>query len=124
MRVRISMSFLGEIDEFGAAAGPTCVVDLADQASNEGLGLSLADGKALLAWAQQGIVQRQLRSREDRERRCAHCGAPRQLKDRHGIQLRSLFGKVGAKVGRWQPCGCAARCKLSAGRRREQFGSA
>jgi hypothetical protein len=46
-------------------------------------------------------------TREDRERRYAHCGVPRQLKDRHGIQLRSLFGKVGAKVGRWQPCGCA-----------------
>jgi hypothetical protein len=33
--------------------------------------------------------------------------AQRRLKDRHGIQLRSLFGRVGAQVRRWHPCRCA-----------------
>jgi hypothetical protein len=99
MRVRTSMGFLGEIEEVGVQAGPTCIAELPDQAANEGLGLSLADGKALLAWAQQSIVQRQLRTREDRERCCAHCDAPGSSRTGTASNCEVCLAKWGPRSG-------------------------
>ena len=63
--------------------------DLADLAS---LGLTLAEGKQLLAGVQQGIVATQTRVHAVRRPECRSCGTACRVKDyrRHGIA--TLFG--------------------------------
>jgi len=79
--------------------------DLTDLAS---LGLSLAEGKRLLAVLQQEIVAAQARVHAARRPECRGCGTACRVKDyrRHGIA--TLFGQVKVRLPRFHCAGCGA----------------
>src|SRR3954449_8630651 len=65
--------------------------DLGDIAD---LGLTLAQGKQLVALVQQAIVTAQSRDHAARRPLCRSCGAAWQVKDYRPRQIATLFGQV------------------------------
>ena len=75
-----------------------------DEYSPGTVGLTLAQGKLMLAGLQHHLVQAQT---EDHCRRRRRCGAPRPIKDKRSRRLSSLFGTVKVSAPRFEPCRCA-----------------
>jgi hypothetical protein len=75
--------------------------DLSDLAN---LGLTLAEGKRLLAGLQQQIVAAQARSHALRRPACQSCGAVCQVKDYRNHAVATLFGQVALRLPRFR-CG-------------------
>jgi len=79
--------------------------DLADLAS---LGLTLAEGKRLLAGVQQGLVAAQARTHAAARRPvCRGCGAACRVKDHRHHAVATLFGRVTVRLPRFRCAGCA-----------------
>src|SRR3954454_9028797 len=78
-----------------------CLGELGDIAA---LGLTLAQGKQLVALVQQEIVT----SRDHAVRRplCRSCGTACQLKDYRPHQIATLFGQVTLRLPRFRCAGC------------------
>ncbi len=72
----------------------------------EDVGLSLADGKALLAAVQDRIVQAQAAAWTARHRCCEACGARRRSKGSYPVLFRTLYGDVQLTSPRLHRCGC------------------
>ncbi len=70
------------------------------------LGLSLAEGKVILASVQHVLVTAQADAHCRHRRRCSHCGAARPLKDHRSRRLVSLFDTVEVRAPRFEPCRC------------------
>jgi hypothetical protein len=77
------------------------------------LGLSLEEGKAVLAVVQRHLVAAQVDEHCRSRRRCDRCGAPRPLKDLRPRRLISLFGVVEVRAPRFGPCRCGVACRRS-----------
>src|SRR4051794_33706098 len=77
------------------------------------LGLSLEEGKAVLAAVQRHLVTAQVDEHCRSRRRCDRCGAQRPLKDRRPRRLTSLFGVVEVRAPRFGPCRCGVACRRS-----------
>jgi hypothetical protein len=77
------------------------------------LGLSLKEGKAILAAVQCHLVAAQVDEHCRNRRRCDRCGAQRPLKDLRSRRLASLFGVVAVRAPRFGPCRCGAACRRS-----------
>jgi hypothetical protein len=75
--------------------------------SSEGIGLTLADAKALLAELQQRIVQDQVAEYVTCARVCPDCMALRHLRDQRTRTLQTLFGTVEVAAPRIRLCSCA-----------------
>jgi hypothetical protein len=71
------------------------------------IGLTLADGKQVLADLQVHLVRAQAEDHCRRRRHCQRCGAQLPLKDRRSRRLVSLFGTVEVRAPRFTPCRCA-----------------
>src|SRR4051794_41901455 len=80
-----------------------CSGDLGDIAD---LGLSLAQGKQLVAVVQQAIVTAQSRDHALRRPDCRTCTAPCQIKDYRPHQIATLFGQVTLRLPRFRCAGC------------------
>src|SRR5919107_1898353 len=79
-----------------------CSGDLGDIAD---LGLSLAQGKQLVAVVQQAIVTAQSQDHAARRPLCRSCGAPCQIKDYRPHQIATLFGQVTLRLPRFRCAG-------------------
>ena len=77
------------------------------------LGLSLEEGKAVLAAVQRHLVTAQVDEHCRSRRRCDRCGAQRPLKDQRPRRLISLFGVVEVRAPRFGPCRCGVACRRS-----------
>src|SRR4028119_142603 len=77
------------------------------------LGLSLEQGKAILAVVQRHLVAAQVDEHCRSRRRCERCGAQRPLKDLRPRRLVSLFGVVAVRAPRFGPCRCGPACRRS-----------
>src|SRR5215218_9262902 len=77
------------------------------------LGLSLEEGKAVLAAVQRHLVTAQVDEHCRSRRRCDRCGAQRPLKDQRPRRLISLFGVVEVRASRFGPCRCGVACRRS-----------
>jgi hypothetical protein len=77
--------------------------DLTDLAS---LGLTLAEGKQLLAGVQQEIVAAQARLHAALRPECRHCGTPCRMKDYRQHEVATLFGQVTVRLPRFLCAGC------------------
>ena len=71
------------------------------------LGLTLDDGKTLLAGVQRHLVQGRVAEYSALRRRCSHCQGLRPLKDARTRRLNSLFGTIEVPAPRFKPCRCA-----------------
>ena len=74
------------------------------------IGLTLEEGKHLLAALQVHLAQAQAED-HSRRRRCQRCGAQRPLKDQRSRRLVSLFGTVEVRAPRFTLCRCAVTCR-------------
>ena len=77
--------------------------DLVEIAS---LGLTLAEGKLLLAGLQQQIVAAQARDHAVRRPDCRSCGAVCCVKDYRDHAIATLFGQVKVRLPRFRCAGC------------------
>jgi hypothetical protein len=77
--------------------------DLGDIAA---LGLTLAQGKQLVALVQQEIVTAQSRDHAVRRPLCRSCGTACQVKDYRPHQIATLFGQVTLRLPRFRCAGC------------------
>jgi hypothetical protein len=98
--------------EVTRADGTVCVHEIGggavvDEYSPGAVGLTLAEGKLVLAGLQHHLVQAQTEDHCRRRRRCQRCGAPRPIKDKRSRCLLTLFGTVNVSAPRFEPCRCA-----------------
>jgi hypothetical protein len=70
------------------------------------LGLTLAEGKALLKALQEIVVQQQLTAYLKTQRPCTHCGHPQRSKGYHATQVRTVFGTIPIHSLRLYQCPC------------------
>src|SRR5687767_3916982 len=88
--------------------------DLGDIAA---LGLTLSQGKRLVALVQREIVTAQSRDHAVRRPLCCSCGAACQVKDYRPHQIATLFGQVTLRLPRFRSPTAAGRKRGMAGRR-------
>ncbi|SEK13178.1 hypothetical protein SAMN05192539_106421 [Paraburkholderia diazotrophica] len=69
-------------------------------------GLSLAEGRQLLAALQQRVAQDQIRAYDALRRPCRHCGRYRRIKDWRTRIFATALGKVAVKVPTVISCLC------------------
>ena len=72
----------------------------------ETLGLTLAEGKQLLAKVQQSVVQQQVETYVAQPQYCPHCEKKHTLKDDKPLTIRTVFGKFQLKSPRFYTCPC------------------
>lgn len=72
----------------------------------ETLGLSLAEGKAVLKSIQEVVVEWQMADYLPKQRTCPACGKTRRSKDSHPIEIRTVFGSLPVDSPRLEHCGC------------------
>jgi len=70
------------------------------------LGLTLAEGKAILKALQAVVVEQQMTAYFDRQRPCAHCGSLQRSKGYHAMQFRTVFGTMPVHSPRLHRCSC------------------
>ena len=73
------------------------------------LGMSLAEGKALLAAAQQHLVNGQCEGIASAHAQCEECDAKLGVKGWRQRQIRTVFGLVSVQSPRVRYCRCAGR---------------
>jgi hypothetical protein len=73
------------------------------------LGLTLAEGRALLAEVQSLLVSEQTAGWMESQLACHRCGSMLAHKDARSIVLRTVFGKVDVPNPRLWACSCAAK---------------
>ena len=82
----------------------------------EGLGLTLAEAKDLLAGVQETMVAAQVAAFETQQECCSDCGRARRRNGRHEIVYRTPFGKLRLDSPRFYACPCqeaAPRASIS-----------
>ena len=81
------------------------VVERRDRSLSQ-LGLTLAEGRSLLAEVQSALVSQQVAGWVSGETDCRRCGLALCHKDSRSIVLRTVFGKVTMKSPRLWSCAC------------------
>lgn len=76
-------------------------------ASEEDLGLSLAEAKSILKQIQQALLQDQVEEVSEVARVCRFCGTYLPIHDRRQRRIDTLFGRVTVEVPRVQMCMCS-----------------
>jgi hypothetical protein len=106
MKLRVMVELTG-------SDGTVCKCEVSAGASSTtecsaaAVGLTLADGKRMLAGLQNHLVQAQTEEYCRQRRVCSHCGSQRPLKDVRARRLSSVFGTVEVRAPRFMPCRCA-----------------
>lgn len=96
----------GETSETEAAI--VAVVERQDRSVAD-LGLTLAEGRALLAAVQSVLVSEQTAGWMEGQLACHRCGSMLAHKDARSIVLRTVFGKVDVPSPRLWACSCGAK---------------
>jgi hypothetical protein len=104
--MRVSILFQITDDDGAAVAAQEIAAFEKATTRPEDVGLSLADGKALLAAVQGRIVQAQAAAWTARHRCCEACGARRRSKGSYPVLFRTLYGDVQLASPRLHRCGC------------------
>ena len=101
----------------GAAPAEATTVEVVERqdGSVANLGLTLAEGRALLTKAQSILVSQQTASWMTIQVVCHRCGSMLAHKDSRFIAMRTVFGKVKVPSPRLWACGCTGK---PGGRRR------
>lgn len=96
------------IDDLGEAA-PVRLAVIERESTTSPLGLSLAEGKELLASAQKYLVAEHSLSIADAHSYCSRCDVRLGVKGWHQRQIRTVFGLVVVRSPRLRCCACAGR---------------
>lgn len=104
MRVRVLLQITAEDGTAGDAAEVASFEKETERP--EDLGLSIAEGKALMAAVQQRIVNAQTTSWAERHRCCEVCGVRRHSKGGYPVVFMTLYGDVRISCPRLHRCPC------------------
>ena len=104
MRVSILLQITDDAGRTGVAEKIAAFEKATEQV--EDVGLSLAQGKALLAAVQHRVVQGQAGNWAGRHRCCASCGSRRRSNGSYPVLFRTLFGDVRLASPRLHRCAC------------------
>ena len=104
MRVSILLQITADDGTIGSVAEIAAFEKATERA--EDVGLSLAQGKALLAAVQYRVVQGQVGEWAGRHRCCIECGIPRRSNGSYPILFRTLYGDVQLASPRLYCCAC------------------
>lgn len=74
----------------------------------ETLGMSLSEGKALVAGVQDFVIAQQAHEYLEQQRTCPACGRRHTSKDSGSTPIKTLFGTVNMANPRWNRCSCQA----------------
>ena len=96
------------IDDLGETA-PVRLAVIERESTTSPIGLSLAEGKELLASAQRDFVAEQLLSIAGAYSYCSRCGVRLGVKGWHHRQIHTVFGLVDVRSPRLRCCACAGR---------------
>src|SRR3984893_9644592 len=95
----------GDNDMVEHGEGVLAVVDRPDCCLAE-LGLTLAEGRSLLAKVQTELISKQVQRWLSGQTQCQSCGATLSHKDSRSTVLRTIYGKVTVKSPRLWSCAC------------------
>lgn len=104
MRVSILLQITADDGTAGSAEEVAMFEKATERA--EDVGISLSDGKALLAAVQRQVVQAQAEEWARRHRCCASCGTPRRCNGSYPVLFRTLYGDVQLASPRLHRCAC------------------
>jgi hypothetical protein len=104
MRVRILLQLTDDDGSAGAAEEIATFAKATERP--EDLGLSIAEGKALLAAVQHRTVVAQVAEWSKRHRCCATCGERRRVKGSYPTTFHTLYGDVELNSPRLHRCAC------------------
>jgi hypothetical protein len=76
------------------------------QLAMETLGLSLAEGKAILSGVQDFVASQQISEDLKRRRSCPNCGERHHSQAAGTSTIESVFGPVAVPNPRWERCAC------------------
>ncbi len=95
----------------GATAAEATIVDVVERQDHSvaDLGLTLAEGRALLAKVQSILVSQQTAGWMASQLACCRCGSVLAHKDSRSIVIRTVFGKVEVPSPRLWACSCAGK---------------
>jgi hypothetical protein len=82
-------------------------IERAEEISPATVGLTIAEGKALLASLQSQIVTEQIQRYVASVKACPECGKAFRTKGYYRSTLRSVYGKVGMRIRRLRKCPCS-----------------
>jgi hypothetical protein len=104
MRVKVLLQITAD----DGTAGDAAEVAVFDKQTErpEDLGLSIAEGKALMAAVQQQVVDTQAVSWVERQRCCEACGTRRHSKGSYPVIFMTLYGDVKLSSPRLHRCPC------------------
>lgn len=94
------------VDEFGETERERLAV-IDRELSTDPVGMSLAEGKALLAATQRYLVEHQGRSIAAAHSYCDQCESRLSIKGWHRRQIRTVFGRVTVRSPRLRNCACS-----------------
>jgi hypothetical protein len=83
------------------------MIERAEEISPATVGLTIAEGKALLASLQKQIVTAQVQRHVASIRCCPQCGKAFRTKGYYRSTLRSVYGNVGMRIRRLRKCPCS-----------------
>lgn len=104
MRVKVLLQITADDGTAGGAA-EVAVFDKQTERP-EDLGLSIAEGKVLMAAVQQRVVDTQAMWWAERQRCCEACGARRHSKGSYPVVFMTLYGDVKLSSPRLHRCPC------------------
>jgi len=83
------------------------MIERAEKISPASVGLTIAEGKALLASLQKQIVTAQVEQHVASMKSCPQCGHAFRTKGHYQSTLRSVYGKVGMRIRCLRACPCS-----------------
>src|ERR1035437_420329 len=83
------------------------IIERAEEISPASVGLTIAEGKALLASLQEQIVTAQVQQHVVNMKFCPQCGNAFRTKGHYQSTLRSVYGSVGVRIRRLRTCPCS-----------------
>ena len=83
------------------------IIEREEEISPATVGLTLAEGKALLASLQQQVVTAQIQQHVKTIKSCPQCGSAFRTKGHYQSTLRSVYGTVAMRIRRLRPCPCS-----------------
>jgi hypothetical protein len=95
----------GDTDTVEEGGGVLAVVERPDRSLAE-LGLTLAEGRSLLAKVQTELKSKQVQRWLSGQTHCQNCGAALSHKDNRSTVLRTVYGKMTVKSPRLWSCAC------------------
>src|ERR1035437_1579735 len=82
------------------------MIERTEEISPATAGLTITEGKALLASLQKQIVAEQVQQHVASIKSCPQCGRAFRTKGYYQSTLRSVYGNVGMRIRRLRECSC------------------